>query len=118
MVSHSVYHWLIQRTTAFVLLPLSMWFLFKFVAVVSLIFKSLPDLHLCFSSIGITDLVILLCFFVFAFYHGVLGIQVILEDYIHSAVLRALVFLVTKGIVVLTVLFLVFIVLYNTLFMC
>ncbi|CEI84880.1 Succinate dehydrogenase subunit D [Ehrlichia minasensis] len=116
MASHSVYHWLIQRATAFVLLPLSIWFLFKFVAVVSLIFKSLPDLHLCFTSIGITDFIILLCFFVFAFYHGVLGIQVILEDYIHSAVLRASLFLVIKGIAVLTVLFLVFIVLYNKLF--
>ncbi|ABD45382.1 putative succinate dehydrogenase, hydrophobic membrane anchor protein [Ehrlichia chaffeensis str. Arkansas] len=115
MVSHSVYHWLIQRVTAFVLIPLSLWFLFKVLGVISIILKSFPELHLSISNISNTDLIILLCFFISAFYHAVLGVQVILEDYIHSVVLRASVFLVIKGIVILTVLFLTFIILYSVL---
>ena len=113
MVSHSVYHWLFQRITACILLPLSLWFLFKFLGVISLILKFFPECRLSISDVSSTDLIVLLCFFIFAFYHAVLGMQVILEDYIHSVVLRASVFLVIKGIVVLTTLFLAFIILYN-----
>ncbi|AHX04593.1 succinate dehydrogenase, hydrophobic membrane anchor protein [Ehrlichia japonica] len=115
MVSHSVYHWLSQRVTACILLPFSLWFLFKFLSVISLILKSFPELHLSISDVSSTDLIVLLCFFVFAFYHAVLGVQVILEDYIHSLVLRISVFLVIKGIVILTTLFLAFVILYNIL---
>ncbi|MGN7619013.1 MAG: succinate dehydrogenase, hydrophobic membrane anchor protein [Ehrlichia sp.] len=112
MSNDSVYHWLAQRVTAFILLPFSIWFLFKFLGFVSVISKSIADFHIHFFNFSTLDLIVLLCFFVSAFYHAVLGIQVILEDYIHSAVLRTCIFIFIKGIVILTLLFLTFVVLY------
>ena len=115
MSSNSVYHWLVQRVTAFILLPFSMWFLFRFLGFISTMSKSITNFHLNFFNLHNIDLIMLLCFFICAFYHGVLGIQVILEDYVHSTILRASIFIFIKGIVILTILFLAFIVFYSML---
>ncbi|WDM85562.1 succinate dehydrogenase, hydrophobic membrane anchor protein [Ehrlichia sp. JZT12] len=112
MSSNSVYHWLAQRVTAFILLPFSMWFLFRFLGLISTISKSITSSNLSFFNLHNIDLIVLLCFFICAFYHAVLGMQVILEDYVHSVVLRSSIFIFIKTVVILTILFLTFIVFY------
>ena len=115
MSDNSVYHFLSQRVTAFILLPFFVWFLFKFLGFVSAISKSIANFDLYFFYLSNIDLILLLCFFICAFYHAILGIQVILEDYVHSAVLRTSIFVLVNAIVILTILFLSFVVLYNIL---
>jgi succinate dehydrogenase / fumarate reductase membrane anchor subunit len=70
-------HWWVQRLTAVALIPLSLWFVF------SLAHYSLADyatmkawLHNPFAAVA------LLLFFVAAFHHAALGVQVIVEDYV------------------------------------
>lgn len=75
-----VRHWWVQRVTAIALVPLSIWFLFllggmlhatNHAAVVALIAQ---PVHATF----------LIVFTVFMFWHGALGLQVIIEDYVHT----------------------------------
>ena len=106
-MSSSVYHWLFQRVTAFVLLPFSLWFFYKFLRFVSIICRSVSELDLSFLELQTVDLIVLMCFFIIAFYHAVLGLQVILEDYVQLSVLRVFILVLINGIVIVTLLFLV-----------
>ncbi|MGH8233740.1 MAG: succinate dehydrogenase, hydrophobic membrane anchor protein [Rhodanobacteraceae bacterium] len=73
-------HWWLQRVTAVALVPLSIWFLFMlggmlhapgYAAVMATVAK---PVHAIF----------LIVFAVCLFWHGALGLQVIIEDYVHS----------------------------------
>ena len=72
-------HWWMQRLTAIALLPLSIWF------VVSMICLAGAD-HAEVSAWLATPLtaVLMLLFIVATFYHLQLGLQVVIEDYIHG----------------------------------
>jgi succinate dehydrogenase / fumarate reductase membrane anchor subunit len=74
-----VAHWWAQRVSAVALIPLSLWF------VVSMVILTGADrsavvawLHAPFAAIVTTLLVIAV------FYHMSLGVQVVIEDYVHS----------------------------------
>ncbi|MGL9681622.1 MAG: succinate dehydrogenase, hydrophobic membrane anchor protein [Wolbachia sp.] len=88
-----VHHWLVQRVSAVVLLFLSPWFIYSF----SCAFYA--DSLLSFNeklSQAIDHPLELLFFAVLLFcifWHAVLGMQVVCEDYIHSVPLR--VFMIT-----------------------
>lgn len=74
-----VHNWWLQRITAIALIPLSIWFLFFMGA---LVHASYP---MVLASIAqpvhaILLIVLSLCLF----WHGALGLQVIIEDYVHS----------------------------------
>lgn len=75
-----VRHWWVQRVTAIALVPLSIWFLFvlggmlhaaDYAAVMAMVAQ--PVHALC-----------LIVFSVCLFWHGALGLQVIIEDYVHT----------------------------------
>lgn len=75
-----VHHWWVQRVTAVALVPLSIWFLFvlggmlhaaNFAEVVAIIAQ---PVHAIF----------LIVFTICMFWHGALGLQVIIEDYVHT----------------------------------
>jgi succinate dehydrogenase / fumarate reductase membrane anchor subunit len=75
-----VHHWWVQRVTAVALVPLSIWFLFvlggmlhaaSFADVVAIIAQ---PVHAIF----------LIVFTICTFWHGALGLQVIIEDYVHT----------------------------------
>ena len=79
--------------TALGLVPLSLWFLFSVIGHLGDDFESVrgwvSEPHVA---------VLLLLYLVSMFYHGMLGMQVILEDYIHSEGLRLASILLTKAV--------------------
>jgi succinate dehydrogenase / fumarate reductase membrane anchor subunit len=74
-----VVHFWHQRLTALALIPLTIWFV---VSVIALAGSDLPAWHHWISRPGNTTLMILTIAMVF--YHGVLGMQVVIEDYVHK----------------------------------
>lgn len=73
-----VHHWWVQRVTAIALIPLSIWFLFFMGALV----------HASYLTVLATiaqpvHAILLIVLSVCLFWHGALGLQVIIEDYVH-----------------------------------
>lgn len=73
-------HWWVQRVTAVALVPLSIWFLFVLGGMLNA-----PD----FAAVAATvaqpvHALFLIVFVVLLFWHGALGVQVIIEDYVHT----------------------------------
>ena len=74
-----VHHWWLQRVTAVALIPLSIWFLFLLGGMVQ------ADYGAVMATIGKPVHAIFLIMFVTClFWHGALGLQVIIEDYVHT----------------------------------
>lgn len=74
-----VHHWWLQRLTAVALVPLSIWFLFLLSGM----------LHAGYPAVMATiaqpvHAIFLIVFAVCLFWHGALGLQVIIEDYVHT----------------------------------
>jgi succinate dehydrogenase / fumarate reductase membrane anchor subunit len=88
-----LHHWWAQRLTALALIPLGIWF------IASLVEMAGAD-HIAISywlgspvTLGVLSLLVIA-----AFYHAALGLQVVIEDYIHShAAKLALIILVQFG---------------------
>jgi succinate dehydrogenase / fumarate reductase membrane anchor subunit len=75
-----VHHWWLQRVTSVALVPLSIWFL------VSLL--SLPSFDHWVVSAWMaqsSSALLLILFVLVAAWHSQLGLQVIVEDYVHAA---------------------------------
>ena len=76
-------HWWMQRLTSVALVPLVLWFAFSLAC--------LPELdHAAFSGWLTNPLTatLLVAFVVVMFYHLKLGLQVIIEDYVHAPALK------------------------------
>lgn len=73
-----VAHWTAQRLTAIALIPLSLWFMYS---VFSLIGADYEIFTLWLGEHGNALLLVLLI--PTLFYHSLLGVQVIIEDYVH-----------------------------------
>jgi succinate dehydrogenase / fumarate reductase membrane anchor subunit len=74
-----VHHWWIQRVTAVALVPLSIWFLFLMGGL----------LHASYAEVLAAvaqpvHAIFLIVLSVCLFWHGALGLQVIIEDYVHT----------------------------------
>ena len=83
--------WIIQRFTAIALIPLSLWFVGIFI----LHLKAPFDIsYRQFSSLW--TITISVFFVMVMFYHGYLGIKVILEDYIPHELTKWLLIILTK----------------------
>jgi succinate dehydrogenase / fumarate reductase membrane anchor subunit len=90
---NGVHHWWMQRLTAVALVPLGAWLLVSLVTLPSLDFVTVA------SWMGGTWTASLLTLFVLtASWHSSLGIQVIIEDYVHDHGLKT-VTLVLSGFV-------------------
>ena len=72
-------HWWMQRLTAIALVPLSLWFIYN---VVRLSHGSADDVHVWLA--GPVPIVLMICLVIATFYHLQLGLQVVIEDYIHE----------------------------------
>ncbi len=84
-----VRNWWMQRLTAVALVPLSLWFV---VSILSMVGADHAAVSQWIGSPLVTVLLIL--FIVALFYHAQLGMQEIIEDYVHTEWLK-----VTSGIV-------------------
>ena len=73
------HHWIVQRLTAVALLPLTAWFLIVALATLS---SGYADARSFIAQPwnGVLMAALVLC----AFYHAALGLQVVVEDYVHT----------------------------------
>ena len=72
-------HWWMQRVTAVALLPLTMWF------VISLLGQSLQSYEAMRGWLGQPWVAVLTILLVFTLsWHAKLGVQVVIEDYVHG----------------------------------
>jgi len=74
-----VHHWWAQRMSAVALLPLSLWFIFS---LISLTGTDYHAFQIWLSEFG--NSVFMVLFIVAMFHHAQLGLQVVIEDYVHS----------------------------------
>ena len=72
-------HWRLQRLTAMALVPLSLWFVLGLLCVLN---DSHADVVAWVSAPHVTVLLIALS--VLLFWHLQLGLQVVIEDYVHA----------------------------------
>jgi succinate dehydrogenase / fumarate reductase membrane anchor subunit len=89
-------HWWAQRVTALALIPLSMWFVASVVHLVYADYSAAIDwLHTPWVAVLLPLLLAAL------FYHAYLGLQVVVEDYVHSEWLKVSTLLLIKSASVL-----------------
>lgn len=92
-------HWWMQRVTAVALIPLTLWFA---ASMVSLASADWETAYLWIASP--TGAVPMILFLLAGLWHGKLGLQVVIEDYIHAEGLKvALLMLLTLATVALGV---------------
>ena len=84
-------HWKAQRLTALALIPLILWFVTSFIVMLPAPYVMVED---WLSSPFTVTMMILLAFTMF--YHGYLGMQVIIEDYIHQEGLKVTLIILTQ----------------------
>ncbi|MDC3024224.1 succinate dehydrogenase, hydrophobic membrane anchor protein [Alphaproteobacteria bacterium] len=72
-------HWILQKVSAFVLIPLVIWFLFVFK---DFLYNNYNNKVLWFKSFS--NSLLLSIFLLVAIFHLRLGLTVVIEDYIHN----------------------------------
>lgn len=80
---NGVHHWKLQRLSAFAMIPLTLWLMYSFTFVLEASQNS--ALEFFGSSF---NAVMMILFITFSFYHASLGLQVVIEDYIHKKWLK------------------------------
>lgn len=86
-----VHHWWMQRLTAIALVPLTLWF------VVSVAGLAGMDHAAAAAWIGSPPVAVLLVLLVAAtFWHAQLGVQVVVEDYVHNEAVKLTVLIAIK----------------------
>ncbi len=77
------HHWWAQRLTAIALIPLCVWLIYSLVSMTGM------EHSVVIEWIDSPIVTVLLILFIFSlFYHAQLGMQVVIEDYIESEVLK------------------------------
>jgi len=90
-----LHHWWMQRITAVALLPLSLYFV---LTVLMLDHSTREQVALFMAEPW--NAVLYLCLIAALFYHLSLGVQVVLEDYVHAEGLRMASILLVNGVIV------------------
>lgn len=87
------HHWWAQRLTALALVPLTIWF------VISVIAMTGSDHAAAAAWVGsLWPAALLILTIVMTFHHGQLGLQVVIEDYVHNEALKLAMILLVKGL--------------------
>lgn len=89
-----VHHWWAERVTSVALIPLTLWFVFS---VLSMAGHPQADIAHWVSHPLVA--VLLIALVVASFHHTQLGLQVVLEDYVHEEGQRLIWIMVVRGIV-------------------
>ena len=87
---NGVHHWWVQRLTSLALVPLAVWLLVSLLSLPGLDFVTLVS-----WMAGTWTATLLTLFVLIASWHSSLGIQVILEDYVHDEGLKTLTLVVS-----------------------
>lgn len=85
-------HWWAQRLTSLALIPLTVWFVISIVGLTGADYAAVKSWA---GSPVVAGLLILLI--IATFYHSCLGLQVVIEDYVHSNGLRLFMLLGVRG---------------------
>ena len=88
---HGFSHWWWQRVTAVALIPLGLWFVFN---VINLFGAPFNQVNAWLSAP--LNATLMLLFVLTALYHGQTGLQVVIEDYIHTKWLNLTLLLLIK----------------------
>ena len=90
------HHWWAQRLTAVALVPLTLWFVINIVGL-----NGAPHAVVVAWLANPLTLVLMLALIAALFHHIQLGLQVVIEDYVHTDACRVVAVLVMKGAVAL-----------------
>lgn len=94
-----VEHWWRQRTTALLLVPLTLWFVISAVGLIGADRAAVAAwMHNPMAA------VLMIMLIATTFYHAALGLQVVIEDYIHGEAARITTLLVMRLLCILFVL--------------
>jgi succinate dehydrogenase / fumarate reductase, membrane anchor subunit len=91
-----VHHWWMERVTSVALIPLTLWFVFS---VLSMAGHPQPAIAHWISHPLVA--VLLIALIVTSFHHTQLGLQVVIDDYVHQEGQRMIAVLAMKAVVVL-----------------
>jgi len=89
-------HWWAQRLTALALIPLVLWFC---ISVIVMTGADYPAVAAWIASPLVAGLLLLLI--ASTFYHGALGLQVVIEDYVHHEMTKLAMLLAVKALAIL-----------------
>jgi succinate dehydrogenase / fumarate reductase membrane anchor subunit len=89
-------HWWAQRLTAIALVPLTLWFVYA-----ALHLAGLPRAAVVHWAGNPVNAALLAALVIATFHHAQLGLQVVVEDYIHHEAARMTALLLIKGAAVL-----------------
>ena len=106
----STRHWIKQRISSILLIPLTILFIYNFLNV-----AYLPYNEVITNYDNIFNLIVAFLFIIISLWHFYQGIEVVLEDYIHNTIIRDLTLKILKYLclVLIIVVVLSFIILYR-----
>ncbi len=87
-----VEHWWVERLTAIALVPLTVWFV-----VAVLLHLGQPQLAVVHWAAHPVNTVLLLALVMLTFHHMQLGLQVVIDDYVHDTRSHLVISLLNKG---------------------
>jgi succinate dehydrogenase / fumarate reductase, membrane anchor subunit len=93
-----VEHWWIQRATAVALIPLALWFMTSLIVLVR---SDYSTVIVWLRTPYVIILVVLLL--IALFYHAALGLQVVIEDYVHRSIKISMLVAIHFGCVTLAI---------------
>ncbi|NQY82815.1 MAG: succinate dehydrogenase, hydrophobic membrane anchor protein [Alphaproteobacteria bacterium] len=84
---HGIQHWWMQRLTAIALLPLTVWFIYSVLNITAesadsaIVLQQQAQAYIANPFNALMAVLLVIC----AFQHLQLGLQVVIEDYVHNA---------------------------------
>ena len=91
-----LHHWWAERVTSIALVPLTIWFIYAMLQLVGAPYERVAD-----WGKNPVNTALLLALIVMTFHHTHLGLQVILEDYVHDTALRRIMVLSIQAVCLL-----------------
>lgn len=90
------HHWWMQRLTAIALVPLTLWFIFSVIHLAGATHQAVVEWLASPLTMGL-----MLALIVATFHHLQLGVQVVIEDYVHDERAKLTAVLVVKALCIL-----------------
>ena len=109
MSSQATKSYLMQRVTGVVMIPISIWILFCLLPKVGImIFHQDVSRHKGLYDIfsGLDSITYILIFTICGLYHGILGMQSVINDYIHCKVMKKMSIITIYGLTIFAIIFL------------